>query len=207
MDITYLAQGIVIGFSIAAPVGPIGILCIQRSLTDGQRVGLISGLGAATADAVYGLIAGLGLAVVTNLLMGGQMWLRLIGGAFLLYLGVRTLVTTPAAQSAAVIHQGRGLINAYLSTFILTLTNPLTILSFAAIFAGLGAVENTRGRGDTFYLVAGVFSGSALWWLTLSTLAAWLGRRFAAQNLRWLNWLSGTVLIAFGVVALAGLLG
>jgi threonine/homoserine/homoserine lactone efflux protein len=127
-----------LGFAIAAPVGPIGVLVIRRSLAEGRASGLASGLGAATADAAYGALAGFGLTVVTAFLVEGQGWLRLVGGAFLCYLGVRTLLARPAEEATDVREKGGGLVGAYASTFLLTLTNPTTILSFAAVFAGMG---------------------------------------------------------------------
>src|SRR5690242_13032805 len=132
----YWLRGLLLGFSIAAPVGPIGVLCIRRTLADGRVVGFVSGLGAATADAFYGAVAGFGLTVISALLIEQRFWLRLIGGGFLLYLGVRTVLARPAERAASA--GGKGLAGAYGSTLFLTLTNPLTILSFAAIFAGLG---------------------------------------------------------------------
>ena len=119
-------------------MGPIGVLCIRRTLVDGRLYGLITGLGAASADAIYGIIAAFGLVSITNLLIGGQTWLRLVGGIFLCYLGVRTLLARPAQDEVS--SQKTSLAGAYASTFLLTLTNPLTILSFAAIFAGMGQV-------------------------------------------------------------------
>ena len=136
MDTSLLLKGLLIGFSIAAPVGPIGVLCIRRTLVQGRAAGLVSGLGAASADAVYGSIAAFGLSFVSGLLISQQSWLKLIGGAFLCYLGIRTLLAQPAERAAAA--GGMGLAGAYSSTFFLTLTNPTTILSFVAVFAGLG---------------------------------------------------------------------
>ena len=142
MDVTFLLRGLVIGFSIAAPVGPIGALCMRRTLTEGRAFGLVSGLGAASADAIYGCIAGFGLTFVSAFLVGHQLWLRLLGGAFLCYLGVKTLLTKPTEEGATA--KGKTLIGAYGSTFLLTLTNPMTILSFAAVFAGLGLAGSSQ---------------------------------------------------------------
>ena len=135
MDTDFFLRGIVIGFSIAAPVGPIGVVCIRRTLAQGHWYGFVSGLGAATADAIYGCVAGFGLTFISTLLVGQQMWIRLFGGLFLCYLGIRTLLAQPDEQTLS--GQARGLASAYGSILILTLTNPLTILSFAAVFAGL----------------------------------------------------------------------
>jgi threonine/homoserine/homoserine lactone efflux protein len=203
-------EGIVMGFAIAAPVGPIGVLCIRRTLAEGRVSGFVSGLGAATADAVYGAVAALGLAFVTEFLMGGEAWLRIVGGAFLIFLGVRTFLAHPAERAAPA---GRsGLLGNYASTFLLTLTNPTTILSFAAIFAGLGAGDADGDAFSAMLLVPGVFLGSAMWWFVLSGTTALFLRyeRFSAPiqskaGLRWVNGVSGTIIAGFGVLALLGL--
>ena len=205
MDIGFLLRGIVVGFSIAAPVGPIGVLCIRRTLAEGRATGLVSGLGAATADAIYGCVAGFGLTFISSFLVDQQTWLRLIGGAFLCYLGIRTWLTAPAQGTAST--QGNGPLAAYASTFFLTLTNPMTILSFAAIFAGLGLANRTGGYAPAGILVLGVFAGSALWWLLLSGGVSLFRGRFTPGGLRWVNKVSGIVITAFGVLALLSLRG
>ena len=167
MFVIYL-KGLVIGFSIAAPVGPIGVLCMQRSLERGRVVGLATGMGAAAADAVYGCVAAFGLAAFSAALMSGGNWLRGVGGLFLLWLGVQIFRSHPADKAASAgggAQAGGSLLRAFASTFVLTLTNPMTILSFAAIFAGLG-VGTGATRWESGLLVAGVFCGSAAWWLT-----------------------------------------
>ena len=204
MDISLLLRGLVIGFSIAAPVGPISVLCIRRTLTEGRASGLVSGLGAATADAIYGCIAGFGLTLISKTLINQQMWIRLIGGAFLCCLGIKTLLARPAEQPASA--KGTGFVGAYVSTFFLTLTNPMTILSFAAMFAGLGIVNAGGNYGSAGILVLGVFIGSALWWLILSGGVSLFRARFAPQGLRWLNRISGIVIAGFGLLALLSLI-
>lgn len=205
MDPGVFLRGLVIGFAIAAPVGPIGVLCIRRTLADGRLAGLLSGLGAATADAVYGFVAAFGLTLVSGLLISQQDWIRLLGGLYLCYLGLRSW-TAPVAEEPATA-SGRGLLGAYASTFFLTLTNPVTILSFVAIFAGLGlAGQAEDGYAAAGLLVVGVFSGSALWWLSLSTAVSVFRRLLTPQRLRWVNRLSGALILGFGAVALAGLL-
>lgn len=200
MSAAFLLKGFVIGFSIAAPVGPIGVLCIRRTLADGRSAGLVSGLGAATADTVYGCIAAFGLTFVSGFLISQQLWLRLIGGAFLCYLGIRTVLNKPETESTPAGHSG--LLGAFASTFLLTLTNPITILSFAAIFAGLGLAEARVDYGSSGILVLGVFIGSALWWFLLSLGLGFFRTRFGAAGLAWVNKISGTVIVGFGVVAL-----
>jgi threonine/homoserine/homoserine lactone efflux protein len=205
VDAALVVRGVVIGFSIAAPVGPIGVLCIRRTLADGRASGLLTGLGAATADAVYGAIAALGLTALTDALVGGQVWIRLIGGAFLLYLGARTFLAKPADRAA--VASGRaGLLGAFASTFVLTLTNPMTILSFVAVFAALGLGTTHPDPASAAGLVLGVFVGSALWWLMLSGAVSLFRSRFDEQGLRWVNRLSGAIIAGFGAAAVGSLL-
>jgi threonine/homoserine/homoserine lactone efflux protein len=200
VDLALFARGVAIGFSIAAPVGPIGALCIRRTLADGRAAGFVSGLGAAAADAAYGAIAGLGLTAVSSLLLGHLTALRLVGGAFLCYLGLRTFFARPASDGTSA--PRASLPGAFVSTCLLTLTNPTTILSFAAVFAGLGAVGPSRGLPSAATLVGGVFLGSALWWLILSALVGALRARVTTAALVWVNRLAGAVILSFGVVAL-----
>jgi threonine/homoserine/homoserine lactone efflux protein len=200
---TFLIKGLVVGFSIAAPVGPIGVLCIRRTLTDGRLAGLASGMGAATADAFYGAVAGFGLTVISNLFVSHQSWLRLVGGLFLCCLGVKTFLSRPDGQTAVA---GRiGLTGAYLSALVLTLTNPMTILLFAAVFAGLGVGNGTENYLGAALLVCGVFSGSALWWLLLCGGVGVFREKFDARSLRRVNRLSGAVIVVFGLIAFFGL--
>ena len=200
MDISFLLKGLIIGFSIAAPVGPIGVLCIRRTLTGGRASGLVSGLGAASADAIYGCIAGFGLAFISNFMVSQQAWLRLIGGLFLCYLGLKTLLTKPAEQAA--LAEGNGLIGAYASTLLLTLSNPMTIISFAAIFTGLGLASTSGNYVSAGLLVLGVFIGSALWWLILSGVVGIFREKFNSHGLLWVNRISGAIITGFGLFAL-----
>ncbi len=179
------------------------MLCIRRTLANGRAVGFVSGLGAATADAVYGCIAAFGLTAISSILVGQQTWFRLIGGAFLLYLGLRTFLARPAERAAPA--KGSGLLAAYASTMLLTFTNPMTILSFAAVFAGLGVGSAGGGYLSGAAVVAGVFTGSALWWLLLSGSVGVLRSRFDPAKLLWVNRFSGIIIIAFGMLALFSL--
>jgi len=204
MGIALFLRGLLIGFSIAAPVGPIGVLCMRRTLSEGRAAGLVSGLGAATADGIYGSIAGFGLTFVSTFLVSQQRWFRLVGGLFLCYLGIRTFLARPAEQAARA--GGQGLLGAYTSTLFLTLTNPLTILSFAAIYAGLGLGGTGGDYGAAGMLTLGVFCGSAFWWLVLSSLVSIFRARFSPKALQWVNRVSGGIIAAFGLYALVGLL-
>ncbi len=203
MNPAMFLRGLLIGLSIAAPVGPIGVLCIRRTLADGRWVGLTTGLGAATADAIYGGIAGFGITIISSLLLSHQTWIRLIGGVFLCYLGTKTFRAVPAENAVAT--EGHGLFRAYGSAVALTLTNPTTILSFAAIFAGLGAGTGSHAAGAAALLVLGVLLGSALWWVMLTHLVSTLRARITAPHLRWVNRISGGILVGFGLLAFASL--
>jgi threonine/homoserine/homoserine lactone efflux protein len=203
LGMSFLLRGLIIGFSIAAPVGPIGILCIRRTLANGRISGLVTGLGAATADAMYGTIAGFGLTAVSSFLVDQQRWLRPAGGLFLFWLGLKTILSKPATEPVRA--EAAGLLSDYVSTVFLTLTNPATILSFIAVFAGLGLAATRNDYPAALQLVAGVFLGSALWWLLLSGGIGFFREKFNAERLRWVNWISGLILGAFGLLALSGL--
>jgi threonine/homoserine/homoserine lactone efflux protein len=200
MMLNLLFKGLVIGVSIAAPVGPIGLLCIRRSLEQGRVAGLAAGLGAATADAAYGCIAGFGLTAVSAFLLAHVALLRLGGGAGLCYLGVRTFLSAPARREARA--PSGGLMSAYVSTLLLTLANPMTILSFVAIFAGFGLVVSPSYAAAAT-LVAGVFVGSGLWWLFLSTSVALMRHRIGEASMQAINRLAGGGIVAFGLYALS----
>ncbi len=197
-----LIQGFLIGFAIAAPVGPIGILCIRRTLADGRLTGFVSGLGAASADMCYGAVAAFGITALRDFLTSQQHLLRILGGIFLLYLGLRALRSKPSTNQAAT-QERSGLIGAYLSTLGLTLTNPATIISFTFIFVGLRLAQRNGGFLTPALLVAGVFLGSAAWWLLLSGLVGLLRERFGATWMRWVNRVAGIVLCGFGLAAMA----
>ncbi|MFW2569786.1 LysE family translocator [Legionella sp. 29fVS95] len=200
--ITLFLKGLIVGIAIAAPVGPIGILCIQRSLHNGFQIGLMSGLGAALADSVYGIIAGFGLTALSSFLLTQQFWIRLIGGLFLLYFGVTLFLANPQAQATR--DEERSLWNAFATTFLLTLTNPATILSFMAIFAGLGLGSTATDFTHAFLLVSGITLGSALWWLLLSSFVAFkLRHRLSPKVMSYINRVSGIIILFFGIFALS----
>ncbi len=195
-------KGLIIGFAIAAPVGPVGVLCIQRSLHNGFKVGLMTGLGAALADGTYGLIAGFGLTAISSLLVAQQFWIRVIGGAFLLYLGIKILLTPPRNKSTNE-KPDRSPWHACATTYFLTLTNPMTILSFTAIFAGLGLGSAGTDYTHAILLVIGITLGSAIWWLLLSGGVSYiLHKRISQSFMRIINWISGGIILFFGLFAL-----
>lgn len=180
-----------------------GVLVIRRTLAQGRTAGLITGLGVASADAIYAVIAAFGITFLSNLLISAQPVIRLVGGAFLLYLGVKTFRARPAADAANT--RGATLIGAYGSALALTLTNPSTILLFAGIFAGAGLATSSDITCAAL-LVAGVFTGSALWWVILTTSVSLLRSRFTPAVMVWVNRASGVIIAVFGVLALASIL-
>jgi threonine/homoserine/homoserine lactone efflux protein len=201
MEPALFVRGVVLGFTIAAAVGPISLLCIRRALAEGRLVGIVSGLGVATADATYGAVAAFGLTAVTDLLVDWRRALGIIGGVFLLWLAWRTFRSVPGEAATAGIGDGRrGLPGVYLSTLGLTLTNPMTILSFAALFVGLG-VTGGDAAGATL-LTLGVFTGSAAWWVVLVAAVGAFRSRLTPTGLRRVNIFSGLVIGAFGIVAI-----
>ncbi len=203
MPVNYYIKGLIIGFSLAIPVGPIGLLLIRRTLTRGRMAGLISGLGAATADAIYGAIAGFGITLLSNFLVTHSIVLRLMGGAFLCYLGGRIFLSKPRERATKGAEEN--ILHDYLSTLFLTLTNPLTILSFAAIFAAAGVVVIPGEYYSTATLVLGVFSGSCLWWVILSGMVSFFHGKLDTTGILVLNKISGAIIAAFGVMIFVSL--
>jgi threonine/homoserine/homoserine lactone efflux protein len=198
-------RGVVLGLSIAAPVGPIGVLCIHRTLSDGRLAGFVLGLGAATADMLYGAVAAFGLNVISSLLISERLWIHLIGAGFLCWLGVKTIILTRPATTPTLELARTNLIGSYVTTLLLTLTNPTTILSFIAIFAGIGVVGPGSGTGAAALTVLGIFCGSALWWLILSGIVNIFRAKFTPWMIRLVNYLSGAILLAFALYALLSL--
>ncbi|HTB05618.1 MAG TPA: LysE family translocator [Bacteroidia bacterium] len=196
--LSYLFKGIIIGLSIAAPVGPIGVLCIKRTLSEGMVSGFVTGLGAAAADTIYGIVAAFGITAITNALVAQQMWIHTIGGMFLLYLGFRIVTGNPANEAAKA--ESKSLLWNFISTFFLTLTNPTTVLSFMAVFAGIGI--GTSGYMSSAIVAGGVCLGSVLWWFILSGIMSRLRSKVNDSMLIWIKRLSGMIIVGFGIWAL-----
>jgi threonine/homoserine/homoserine lactone efflux protein len=201
-------RGLALGLAVAAPVGPMSLLCMRQTLARGFPAGLASGLGIATADGVYGAIAAFGLVTITDVLVGQQPWLRLVGGLAMLWLGIGALRTRPAEAAIGGAADGCGLGRSYAGTFALTMMNPSTILSFAALFAGLG-LGGGAAAGDgasalvPLLVVLGVFLGSAGWWLAVTGGISLARTRISPRVQRVINAAAGLVLIGFGLAALA----
>jgi threonine/homoserine/homoserine lactone efflux protein len=203
MELTIFLKGILIGFAMAVPVGPIGIICIRKTLTGGRLRGLMIGLGAATADLLYACVAAFGLTVVSNAIVTERTWIRLVGGSFLLFLGVRTFLAHPADPKVPV--NSSGLLRSYLYTCFLTLTNPTTIFAFIAVFAALG-LGDELSIVSASTLVIGVFIGSGLWFLFLSSGVIFFRKKLDIVGLRWVNRIAGVLIIISGFVAIVSVL-
>ncbi len=203
MELEFFIKGIAIGFSLAIPVGPIGLLLIRRTLTRGRIAGLVSGLGAATADAIYGCVAGFGVTLLSNFLLENSYVLRVVGGAFLCYLGTKIFLSKPSEKSPPA--EGSTLVSYYFSTLVLTLTNPATIIAFAAVFAASGVAHTHGHYWFTVFLVIGVFCGSALWWLILSSIVSIFHGRFQSTGLTIINKVSGLLIAILGLTILISL--
>jgi threonine/homoserine/homoserine lactone efflux protein len=204
MDLLLFARAVGLGFTIAAAVGPISLLTIRRTLSHGRAYGLASGLGVALADASYGAIAAFGLTALTGVLVGGRVVLGLVGGIVLVWLAIRTARSRPRAVADAG-EERPGLPAAFASIYGLTMTNPMTILSFAGLFAGLGLTGS--GGVGAVTVTAGVFVGSALWWVVLTAVVERLRSRVTLDGLAWVNRVSGVLILVFGVAAIAGAVG
>lgn len=201
MDPALVLRGFILGFTIAAAVGPISLLVIRRTIAQGQLYGLVSGLGVATADATYGAIAAFGLAALTDALVNARVVLGLAGGLFLLWMAWQTMRSRPTEAATPAPTGRRGYAGAYLSILALTMANPMTILSFGALFAGLGVTSGATG--DAAFVVIGVLLGSTAWWVVLTTVVGRLRGRMTSTWVHRINIASGLLIGAFALVAIA----
>lgn len=203
MELTVFLKGVLVGFAMAVPIGPIGILCIRRTLTEGRLRGLIIGLGAATGDLIYGCVASFGLTVVSTALFSQRIWMRLVGGTLLVFLGVRIYRAHPVNPDLPM--NRNGFLRSYLTIVFLTLTNPLTIFGFIAAFALLG-LGNGLGYSSATALGVGVSIGSCLWFLSLNSGVMLFRKKLNMAGLRWVNRVAGILIVISGVIAMLSLL-
>ena len=203
MEPIFFLKGVVIGFAMAVPIGPAGVLCIRKTLAEGRPYGLVIGLGAATADMLCGCVAAFGLTMISDAITSHQFWLRLVGGVLLLFLGVRTLRARHKEPVARLSYQG--LLGSYLSVVFLGLTNPVTIVSFLGVFAAFGLGQSLNII-SAYSPVLGVFVGSCLWFLALGYVATFFRKRLDSGGLKWVNTIAGVLLILTGVAAFVSVL-
>ncbi len=199
MELSFFFKGLIIGASVSAPVGPIGLLCINRSLTEGRIRGFVSGLGAATADMLFCVIAGFGFSFVSRFLDEQALWIRFIGACCLIFLGLKILLSRPEERSCEV--SGGDLAHIYVSTMLLTLINPITILFFVALFTSLGLTLTTDAHVSLTLLTLGVFVGAILWWFLLTGCVSLLHRKLSQSAMRWVNRTSGAIIMVLGFLA------
>lgn len=199
--IKYLLNGILVGFTASIPLGPIGVLCIQKTLNKGRMSGLASGMGAATADTVYAIIAGFGLTFISNFIVSQQFYLRIISAIALFYLGLKIFRTNPAIQLRRDSQKSPNLLADYLSILFLTISNPLTLLLFGAVFAGFGIIEGNADFKSILLLICGVFIGALLWWTMLTGIVNIFRSKFRLKRLWWINKITGAAIILFSLIA------
>jgi threonine/homoserine/homoserine lactone efflux protein len=198
MDAWFFWKSLTIGLAVAAPVGPMSLLCIHRTLDHGQGAGLVFGAGVAAADLTYAAIAAFGVTAVSSVLLAGAFWIKLAGSLLLVVLGVRIALATPRSENGT--GSAGSSRRAFFTAYGLTMANPPTILFFAGIFASVASIASAS-QSATF--AAGVFAGSMLWWVILTTLVSKSAAVFQPATLLWINRISGAVLAAFAIYGLA----
>ncbi|MGD1933521.1 MAG: LysE family translocator [Candidatus Phaeomarinobacter sp.] len=201
-----ILNGVLIGIVVAAPIGPVNLICIRRTLAYGRTNGFVSGLGAAAGDAVFAIIAAFGLTAASSLLITVGDWLQAIGGLFLVGLGIHTFLSRPVDNETVSTNAKSKLTAAIVATFVLTITNPATMLGFIAIFGGVGGLVTTEPSLLTAtLLVVAVFLGSALWWLGVTMTVGMVRHRMTDQTLILINRVSGVLIVSFGLFVLGRL--
>lgn len=191
-----------VGLMVSIPLGPIGVLIIQKTIQKGKLAGFISGMGAAVADMFYATVAAFGLGIVVNFIKAQEFYLQLIGSIFLVYVGMRIFLTNPIKQIRGGYKAGkRGMLGDFLSIFFLTASNPIAVFVFVAVFAGASIFGNNPTLRVELFLILGVLIGASLWWYTLSTVINLFRKKFRLKQLFWINKISGIVIAALGVLA------
>jgi len=199
LDLLFIIKGILIGISVSAPLGPIGVLCIQRTLNKGFKSGFASGVGAASADIIYAVIAGFSITFISDFLIEYQTYIRIIGGAFLILVGIRISISNPAKQIRKLRVKGNNYYKDYITSFFITVSNPITILAFGAFFAAFNMIDKSVSNFHIFIMIIAVFSGSLIWWLSLIGVVTIFKKRIRLRNLLWINRITGVLIVLFAL--------
>ena len=202
MVVEFIIKGLIIGFLASIPLGPVGVLCIQRTINKGRIHGVVSGMGAATIDSFFALVAALGLTYIINFIEEQHFFIQLIGGGILIFLGAKIFNTNPIKQIRRHRRKKNKLIEDYFSILFLTLSNPLAVFLFVAAFAGIGIVSNESSSFNSMLVVVGVFSGAMVWWSSLTFFVDLFRKKFRLKQLWWINKIAGILIIVFGIAAM-----
>jgi len=202
VELGFFIKGLIVGFLASIPLGPVGVLCIQRTINKGRISGVISGMGAATVDSFFALVAALGLTYIINFIEEQHFFIQLIGGGVLVFLGIKIFTTNPIKQIRRHRRKKNKLIEDYFSVLFLTLSNPLAVFLFVAAFAGIGMVTSKDSSLKSSMIVIGVFAGAMAWWAILTFLIDLFRKRFRLKQLWWINKIAGVIIIIFGVAAM-----
>lgn len=195
-------KGFIVGLMVTIPLGPIGVLCVQRTLNKGRISGFVSGLGAAFADTIFAIIAGFGVNYIISFVKNQQIYFQIIGGIIIIFLGIHIFYTNPVRQLRMARFNKKKLSQDFFSVFILTITNPMAILFFLAMFAGMNVGEVKSGFFNLFVLVGGVLAGTSSWWFVLSSFVSFWRHRFRLKIIWWMNKLAGVIVFFIGIVAI-----
>ena len=203
MNIEFFLKGLLVGIIVSAPMGPIGVLCVQKTVNKGRAIGFLSGLGAATADTVYAVLAAFGVTFITNFLSKNQELFQVIGIMVLIFLGFRMIFNNPVKQYRyhRTSSKKMSAVRDYISVFFLTISNPLTIIFFGAAFTMLGLLTQIEGQRNNLLLVAGIFAGASLWWFALTYIVNIFRKRFRLRNIFILNRASGVIIVFLSILA------
>lgn len=202
MEVEFLIKGLIIGFLASVPLGPVGVLCIQRTINKGRVSGIFSGMGAATVDAFFALVAAYGLTFILNFIEEQQFFIQLIGGGVLIFLGAKIFYSNPIRQIRRHRKKKNKLTEDYFSVLLLTLSNPLAVFLFVAAFAGIGIVTSTDSHLKSMFIISGVFLGAMTWWSILTFFIDLFRKKFRLKQLWWINKIAGILVIAFGIAAM-----
>lgn len=202
MGLEFIIKGLIVGFLASVPLGPVGVLCIQRTINKGRISGIFSGMGAATVDAFFALVAALGLTYIINFIEEQHFYIQLIGGAVLIFLGAKIFYTNPIQQIRRHRKKKNKLIEDYFSVLFLTLSNPLAVFLFVAAFAGFGIVTSHGHSIKSYMVIGGVFLGAMIWWFILTFFIDLFRKKFRLKQLWWINKIAGLLIVVFGVAAM-----